>query len=77
MTEKFVNPRSGEEEECEYIVNASGAIHSVSPDHPAVKVSPGRRQQRRARTYAYFRFATNAEILRYVRKVERIGERVG
>jgi hypothetical protein len=64
VTEKFVNPRTGSPEDIEYVVNPSGAIHSVPIDHPAVRVLRGGGDIGERRTWAGFRFANNREILR-------------
>ena len=68
MTEKFHNPRTGTAEECEYVVNPSGAIHSVPMNHPAVRVLLGGGDVGERRDYAGFRWATNSEILRAKRR---------
>jgi hypothetical protein len=62
MTEHFVNPRTGETEPVEYIVNPGGAVHSASPDHPAVVVLRGGGDIGDRRTYGGYRFATPAEV---------------
>ena len=41
MTEKFDNPRTGQAEDVEYVVNPTGAVHSVPMSHPAVRVLLG------------------------------------
>ena len=68
MTEQFVNPRTGEDEECEYVVNPTGAIHSVPMNHPAVRVLLGGGDIGERLTFAGFRWATNREILRAKRR---------
>jgi len=68
VTEKFVNPRTGQAEEVEYVVNPTGACHSVPMDHPAVRVLLGGGDIGERRTWAGFRFATNLEILRTRKK---------
>jgi len=68
VTEKFDNPRTGQAEDVEYVVNPTGAVHSVPMSHPAVRVLLGGGDIGERRTWAGFRFATNAEILRAKRR---------
>ncbi len=72
MTEKFHNPRTDTAEDVEYVANPSGAIHSVPMNHPAVRVLLGGGDVGERRDYAGWKFATNSEILRYRRHVERV-----
>ncbi len=64
VTETFVNPRTGQAEDVEYVVNPGGAVHSVSSDHPAVRVARGGGDRGERVTFAGFRFATPGEIAR-------------
>ena len=64
MTEQFLNPRTGQVEDVEYVVNPGGAVHSVPPSHVSARVAGGGGDRGERHDYAGFRFATPAEILR-------------
>jgi len=72
MTETFANPRTGQDEECEYVVNPTGAVHSVPMSHPAVRVLLGGGDRGERITWAGFRWATAREIL-WCRRREGVG----
>jgi hypothetical protein len=68
MPERFVNSRTGETEELEYVCNPGGAITDVKMDHAVIRVLQGGGDAGERRTYAGFRYATASEISRYRRR---------
>jgi hypothetical protein len=71
MSEQAGATRSGEA--VVYVINSIGAVVSVPESHPAVRIAQGVARPGETLNFGVFRFASETEIARYRKNVERDG----